>query len=144
MYLKDLILRTRSYVRDKSGKRFPSDEITDYINEGIDRLRSYNIFRDMPYVNDDADDIYYLPEEYQYALALYGASRCFAVDNDFYQEQQKRNEFENIFADMVARIESGEITISDMTGSKVEYTYPIGYVVDEYFGGTNTTDEEVV
>lgn len=145
MFTKDLILRTRRYVRDKSGKRFASDEIMDYINEGIDRIRSYALFQEMPYINDDGDDIYYLPEEYQYALALYASSRCFGVDNDFYQEQQKRNEFENIFADLVARIECGEIKIADITGSEVECVYPISYVVDEYYNPTTaTTDEEVI
>lgn len=135
MNLTDIITRTRYYVRDINSKRFPSDEIELYINEGIERLRSYQAFADMSYPTA-TEDVSYLPTEYHYILALFAASRCFGVDNDFFQEQQKRNEFETAFMELITKIECGDIYIKD-----IEYTQD--YVVDEYFEGSVTTEETI-
>ena len=139
MTLVELRLRTRRYVRDTLIKRFSETEIDAYLNEGVDRLRSYYMFVDMPYINT-TDDISYLPIPYHYALALYASSRCFGVDNDFYQEEEKRNEFENIFADLVTEIENGRIIILDATDTAVVDAYEADYVTEEYF---DTTSDEV-
>lgn len=136
MNLTDLITRTRYYVRDINSKRFPSDEIELYINEGIERLRSYQAFADMSYPTA-TEDVSYLPTEYHYILALFAASRCFGVDNDFFQEQQKRNEFENAFMELITKIECGDIYIKD-----IEYTQD--YVVDEYFEGTSSDEDALI
>ena len=143
MNLPELIKRTRRYVRDTTSKRFTDEEISEYINEGIDRLRSYPVLRDMPYIDMD-DDIYYLPDEYHYMLALYASSKCFAVDLDFYQEVQKRNEFENLFDDLISKIESGYIDILDMTMNPIDYTYPVDYITDEYFNTTSTDEDSII
>ena len=143
MELTTLRTRTRRYVRDTAAKRFSTEEIDAYLNEGVDRLRSYSVFANMPYLNV-VDPITYLPEQYHYILTLYAASRCFGVDNDFYQEQQKRNEFENAFADLVVRIESGDISILNGDNEAVDPSYQKDYVVDEYFNNTTSDDEEGV
>ena len=136
MNLTDLITRTRYYVRDINSKRFPSDEIELYINEGIERLRSYQAFADMSYPTA-TEDVSYLPTEYHYILALFAASRCFGVDNDFFQEQQKRNEFETAFMELITKIECGDIYTKD-----IEYTQD--YVVDEYFEGTSSDEDTLI
>lgn len=136
MNLTDLITRTRYYVRDINSKRFPSDEIELYINEGIERLRSYQAFSDMSYPTA-TKDVSYLPTEYHYILALFAASRCFGVDNDFYQEQDKRNEFENAFAELITKIENNEIYIKELE-------YAIDYVKDEYFDTSNTDEDTLI
>lgn len=144
MKLTTLRTRTRRYVRDVAGKRFPLAELDDYINEGVDRLRSYVTLSKMPYVND-TDEISYLPEQYQYILALYASSRCFEVDHDFYQAEQKRNEFENTFADLIAKIENDEIKIYDEQNVEITTSInPIDYVVDIYFNTTASDTESSI
>lgn len=136
MNLTDLITRTRYYVRDINSKRFPSDEIELYINEGIERLRSYQAFADMGYPTA-TEDVSYLPTEYHYILALFAASRCFGVDNDFYQEQQKRNEFENAFVELITKIENEDVFVKTITWNEE-------YVDDQYFGGSTTNEEDAL
>lgn len=133
--------RIRQYVRDTASKRFTDSDLNLYVEEAIDRLRSYPIFTDMPYLSDDDDELIYLPENYHYIVALYAASRCFSVDNDFYQEEQKRNEFESIFADLISKIEGGEVTINDITGNAVVPNYVTDTVQDVYFNTSGTSDE---
>lgn len=141
MNLTTLRTRTQRYVRDIAGKRFSTNEIDAYINEGVDRLRSYSVFRGMPYPNV-VDEISHLPQAYHYILALYASARCFGVDNDFYQEQQKRNEFENMFLELITQIENEDITILDTTGGgegvEVELNFNRDYVEDEYFNPTSS------
>ena len=141
MNLVNLRMRTRRYVRDLAGKRFPNDEIDAYVNEGVDRLKSYPAFRNMPYANL-VDEISYLPAAYHYILALYASARCFGVDNDFYQEQQKRNEFENMFLELVVKIENNEITILDNTNTEVDLGWKADFIRDEYFNASTTDDDE--
>lgn len=137
MDLKNLRKRVRFYVRDTNSKRFNDDEIDFYINEGIDRTRSHMAFTDMPNLFDETDEVNYIPENYHYILALFAASRCFGVDNDFYQEQDKRNEFENAFAELITKIENNEIYIKEL-----EYTSD--YVKDEYFDRSNADEDTLI
>lgn len=144
MNLATLRTRTQRYVRDIAGKKFSTAELDDYINEGVDRLRSYIVFKNMPYANL-ADQVAYLPPAYHYMLALYGASRCFGVSGDFYQEDQRRNEFENMFADLIMQIENGDLIILDELGQQItDATNAIYYVQDTYFGGSSTTEETTI
>lgn len=139
MNLTELRTRTRRYVRDIAAKRFTNTEIDEYINEGVDRIRSYSTFKDMPYINA-VDAISHIPTEYHYMLALFAAQRCFSADNDFYQEQSKRNEFENMFADLITRIEIGEITILDETFTEVANNWVNDAVTDVYFNGSTVAE----
>lgn len=136
MNLKDLRDRTRLYVRDSREKRFSDEELNSYINEGVDRLRAYYKLVDMPYVIEEMQ-VQYLPAQYHYILALYASSRCFGVDNDFYQEQEKRNEFESVFTELQDRVDNGEVYITD-------YEHDAEHVVDEYFGRTSTDEDNIV
>lgn len=145
MTLIELRTRTRRYVRDIASKRFTEAEIDLYLNEAVDRIRSYPAFYSMPGL-DVATPISFLPPQYHYILALFAASRCFGVDNDFYQEQDKRNEFESAFLELIIKIESGDITIYDdgATQEEVVIEYPVDYVSDEYFGGSSSTEKEEI
>jgi hypothetical protein len=136
MNLKDLRDRTRLYVRDSREKRFSDKELNSYINEGVDRLRAYYKLVDMPYVIEEMQ-VQYLPEQYHYILALYASSRCFGVDNDFYQEQEKRNEFESMFTELQSKVDNGEVYITD-------YEHDAEHVIDEYFGITSTDEDNIV
>lgn len=136
MNLTELITRTRYYVRDIKEKRFDDKEIIIYINEGVERLRSFVAFEDMSYPTTTGV-VGYLPYAYHYILCLFAASRCFGVDNDFFQEQQKRNEFETAFVELITKIECGDIYIKD-----IEYTQD--YVVDEYFEGTSSDEDTLI
>lgn len=141
MNLTELRTRTRRYVRDISEKRFSNAEIDLYIDECVDRMRSYPYFYNMPDINE-TDDVQYLPSHYHYIIALFAASRCFGVDNDFYQEQDKRNEFETAFSELIFKIENGEIAIYDSDDTEVTVEHPIDYVNDTYFEGSTTDEEE--
>lgn len=134
MTKEELILRTRRYIRDVKSTRFEDEDIQDYINEGVDRLRSNIYLTNLPYV---VGEVLVLPQQYHYILSLYAASRCFGIDHDFYQEEQKRNEFENMFLELVIKIENGEVDLDN------DYTYPIDFVTDVYFGNTTSNEEEL-
>ena len=99
----------------------------------------------MPYP-DDIVEVSFLPERYHYLLAVYASSRLFELDNDYYQATQRRNEFEHIFLnDLIPKIEAGEIIIKDSFGNEaINDTIAKDYVVDEYFGGIVTDEDNVI
>lgn len=136
MNLQELRDRSRQYLRDTREKRFSDEELDSYLNEGVDRLRSYSALRDMPYLSEGVD-VEVLPYEYHYILALYASARCFGVDNDFYQKQEKRNEFENMMMELIAKLESGEVEIGTVfVGNE--------YVIDSYHGRASSDEDDVI
>jgi len=139
--LSDIVHMTRLYARDNNSYVFSDGMIKLFINQAIDRIKHYKVFLDMPYLSDSTDEPVYLPPQYHYMLALFAASRCFDHDERHYEGVEKRNEFEQLLADMIAEIQCGNLTITDAEGNPVEdgSTY-IEYVKDEYF---DFTDREV-
>ena len=68
MTLLDLINRVRSYTRDTTETLFDVDDIKDFINEGIDRLRSikHGFVKDICRLcHDDEEKILELRKEVQ-------------------------------------------------------------------------------
>lgn len=135
MTLNDLIKMTRTYTRDNNSYVFTEANIKMFINQAIDRIRQYKVFGDMPYLNNKTDSVSFIPEPYQYIIALFAAHRCYDTDERFYEGIEKRNEFEQVFSDLINEIEAGNIVIADAQG-EVQDDMPnyIEYVKNEYFG----------
>lgn len=146
MNLKDLISLTKLYVRDKNGYMFTSDECKLFINQGIDRLLQHPIFKGMVHLEVPEDIPIILPEQYHYILALFASSRLYDIDERFFEGTQKRNEFEQLFNDLVNQVEDGMLELKDGDGNPLNvsdmYEWFKDYVVDEYY--SNTTDDSEV
>lgn len=142
MTFQELINLTKVYTRDTDSRIFSDEDIKMFINQGIDRIKQYSIFETMGYLKLNSDVPELLPSMYHYILALFSASRLFDNDERFYEGAEKRNEFEQTFADMIERIESGELIIKDIEGNIIENnTYVSDYVNDVYFKTTNVVIE---
>ena len=144
MTLAKLREMTHIYARDTNSYMFLDSDIDMFINQAIDVIRQYPIFRNMKYLDDSSDEPDLLPPHYHYMLALFAASRCYDVDERFYEGVEKRNEFESLLDDLIAEVQSGNQVITDSNGSIVED--PAAYteaVVDVYFNGGDE-DETVL
>lgn len=136
MTFQELINLTKVYTRDTDSRIFTDADIRMFINQGIDRIKQYNVFESMEYLSNLSDTPKLLPSMYHYILALFSASRLFDTDERFYEGTEKRNEFEQVFADVVDRIENGSLIITDESGSVIDNTTNvIDHVVDVYFKG---------
>ena len=136
MTFQELINLTKVYTRDTDSRIFTDVDIRMFINQGIDRIKQYNVFESMEYLSNLSDIPKLLPSMYHYILALFSASRLFDTDERFYEGTEKRNEFEQVFADVVDRIENGSLIITDESGSVIDNTTNvIDHVVDVYFKG---------
>lgn len=135
MTLLDLIYMTRLYTRDNNSYVFSETMIRYFINQGIDRIRQYKIFSGMEHLDYLDDTPTYLPSQYHYMLALFAASRCFDHDERHYEGTEKRNEFEQLFAELIADVENGNIVITDGNGDAVTVgaTGVDDFVKDAYF-----------
>lgn len=143
MTVNELISKTQSYARSKTGGTFNSITILGFLNEAIDQLKSNIVFNNMPYITVNTA-VYFVPSSYHYILALYAASRCFEMDERFFEGTQKRNEFEFKLEELISRINMGDLIIYNELGAVVtDRTNVIDYVVDDYFN-TTSTDTEVV
>lgn len=137
MTLNDLIKMTRTYCRDNNSYVFTEANIKMFINQAIDRIRQYKVFGDMPYLNSKSEQVKFLPEQYQYLLALFAAHRCYDTDERFYEGIEKRNEFEQVFSDLINEIEAGNVIITDAEGEALtddDLPNYIEYIKNEYFG----------
>lgn len=144
MNLLELREMTHIYTRDTNNYVFPDNYIDMFLNQAIDRLRQYKVFREMPYLKYSDDEVSFLPSQYHYILALFAASRCFDVDERFYEGVEKRNEFESLLDDLIADIQAGNITITDNDGNIVDdETNYIEYVTDAYFNLNQGDDDGI-
>lgn len=134
MTLKDIIHLTRVYCRDNNSKVFLEANIVLFINEAIDRMKQYKVFKSLEHLVHPTDELAVIPPHYQYIIPLYAAYRCFETDERFYEATEKRNEFESVFLDLINEIESGNTVITDSEGEVVtDLPNYIEYVTDEYF-----------
>lgn len=130
----ELVEMTRFYTRDTNSLVFTDSEIHTFLNQAIDRLKQYKIFRDMPYLIQDDQEVTVIPAHYHYMLALFSASRCYDKDERFYEGTEKRNEFESLLDELIAEVQSGNTKLSDSSGENlVDYTRYRDHVVDVYF-----------
>ena len=144
MTLEKLTAIARRNLNDKDGSIFTKDDLEYYINEAIDRIRSHTYFRDEVNLLALVDEPISIPEQYHHLLAVYASARSFAQDERHYQATTFMNEFEVKFEELLAKIESGEITITDGSGVAVEPDYEDDFVENVYFDYSETTDLEVV
>ena len=144
MTLSKLREMTHIYARDTNSYMFPDDDIDMFLNQAIDVLRQYPVFRSMKYLQDGDDEPELLPSYYHYMLALFASSRCYDIDERFYEGVEKRNEFESLLDDLIAEVQAGNITICDKDGNIVEDTANyIDAVADVYFKG-GVRDETIL
>lgn len=114
MRLLELIRRVRTITRDFTNSIFREQDIIDFINEGINRVKQI-----IPEMNklerliskDETPKM--LPEEYHHLLAVYAASRCFGQDERHYQSTSLMNEFEIKLDKLKENIDNGVIIITD-------------------------------
>lgn len=137
----DLIIRARSYVRDFNGNIFREDDMRNYLNEAIDRIRSIKELNDIKYLTFPDDVPLFIPEQYHYMIAIYMASRCFFQDEQSYQASTLMNEFETKLDELKSGIENGDIKIYNQDGSVKEEVYEDDYVKDIYFDKIISDDE---
>jgi hypothetical protein len=77
MIRSQLVTRVRSLTRDFSGTTFRLEDVLDFLNEGIDRLRQlFPVFENMMFLDNDSDEPTLLPVPYHSVLALFATSRC--------------------------------------------------------------------
>lgn len=133
MTLNELVTRVRSYTRDTTGTLFSLNDVKSFINEGIDRFRQIKQLNKMKSLSADSDIPNLLPSEYHYALAMYGASRCFLQDEQHYASQSFMDEFNGLFALIELGIKEGTIVITDEQGNVLSDDIDFDYVSDVYF-----------
>lgn len=133
MNLIELMNKVRRYTRDTTGSLFASEDIQDFLNEGIDRIRAIPELRNMVKLQTNTDEVNLLPDEYQYFIALYGASRCFTQDEQHYQAEQFMSEFESKLYNLEKDIGSGKIEIKDPSGNTIVDTSRFDAVENVYF-----------
>ena len=141
MTLTELIAMTRLLSRDINGYIFTDQIVTLYINQCIDRLKQYKVFGNMVHLATGTDVPILLPETYHYMIALFAASRCLDMDERFYEGTEKRNEFEALFDELIAEIQSGNLVIYDATDTAVEDTTTyIDAITDVYYAEDEYAD----
>ena len=135
MILNELIQKVRRYTRDTTGSLFTQEDIADFCNEGIERMKQIiTIFKDVPLLKSNTDEVVIIPEPYQHLIAVYGASRCFSQDEQQYQASTYMNEFESKMDELLKKITNGEIEITDADGNVIKFdNVEFDGVVNVYF-----------
>ena len=133
MTLNELVNRIRSYTRDTTGTLFSLSDLQDFVNEGIDKLKQIKSLEGMSYLTSDASIPNYLPTQYHYCLAVYGACRCFSQDEQHYLAQTFTDEFNGLYSLIELGIKEGTIVITDDSGSPINSELDFDSVKDVYF-----------
>lgn len=133
--LNELIQKVRRYTRDTTGSLFTQEDIADFCNEGIERMKQVVVvFKDVPLLKSNSDEVIIIPEHYQHLIAVYGASRCFSQDEQQYQSATYMNEFESKLEELLQRVLSGEIVVKDVDGNAIDISdMAFDNVVNVYF-----------
>ena len=110
-------------------------------------MRQYKPLSGMRHLSNQNDEPIILPDSWHYLLALWVSSRCFDFDERFYEATEKRDEFENAFAQFRADVECGTITLVDGDGNPIDLSTDgeciIDHVKDVYFKNYER-DEDVI
>lgn len=135
MILNELIQKVRRYTRDTTGSLFTQEDIADFCNEGIERMKQIiTIFKDVPLLKSNTDEVQIIPKPYQHLIAVYSASRCFSQDEQQYQASTYMNEFESKMDELLKKIINGEIEIIDSNGNVIKLdSMEFDGVVNVYF-----------
>lgn len=131
-----IIQRVRQNTRDFSNSIFREQDIIDFINEGIDRIRQYiPELRNMTHLLAPQQVPNLLPPQYHHLIAVYATARCFSQDERHYQATTYMNEFEVKLDELKSNIESGNIVIVDEDGKRVVNDIDVDYVdLTAYWG----------
>jgi hypothetical protein len=141
MNRSQLVNRVRSLTRDFSGTTFRTEDVQDFLNEGIDRLMQLSpIFESMQYLEGDTDIPTYLPKQYHSLLSIFASARLFAQDERAYQATTLMNEFELKLEELRSRMTEGTIKIFDPQGVEVDLDNAPFYVEDNYFEKYTTSE----
>lgn len=142
----ELIRRVRSFTRDFSNSIFREQDIIDFLNEGVSRIKQIiPELKGMERLLSNQQEVILLPEEYHHIIAVYATSRCFNQDERHYQAVNYMNEFEVKLHELEEKISNGDIVITDEDGNKVDSgTGSVDYVNLESYWGIRTHDEEGV
>lgn len=140
----DIVARVRAVTRDFSNSIFREQDVTDFVNEGIDRFRQIiPELATLQYLLSNEDEPKLLPLQYHHLLSVYASSRCFGQDERHYQATTLMNEFETKLEELKAGIEGGQVVIKDeTTGLPIESTYEPDYVNLKPYWGENHVDED--
>lgn len=135
MNLSQLKLRVRSLTRDFTNSIYREQDIIDYINEAINRIKTIMPeLAGMTLLYGDNDTPIIFPEQYHHLLAVYCAARLHFQDEDAYQSSTLMNEFEVKMQELVTLVESGKIIlVNPTTNQPVTLLSDVDYVVDNYF-----------
>jgi hypothetical protein len=134
MNQRQLLFRVRSITRDLNNSIFRQIDVTDFINEAIDRVKQViPNMANMDWLYAPEDEVTYMPAAYQHLFALYSASRCYFQDDRHYQAANMMNEFEVKLAELRDKIESGDIIVLDPDGNPVIIGPRDEYVIDNYY-----------
>lgn len=139
-----LRLKVRSLARDFNNTIFRQEDITMFLNEGIDRfIQVIPELNNIPYLDADDDLVNIIPREYVHLLASYAVSRLFSQDERHYEATTFMNEYEAKLDEFKQKVENEEITLVDPdTGEQINKVYDVDYVNDTYFY-SNKRNEEV-
>jgi hypothetical protein len=139
-----LTTRVRSLTRDLSKSIFRTSDIYDYMNEGVDRLRSYiPELSGMVYFTIDASTPTPLPDSWHHLVAIYATARCFAQDEQHHQASTYMNEFEVKMSELKLMIQNGDVEIV-VDDAAVVPRYSDDYVRNVYFNDNNFDDDDGV
>lgn len=134
MNRKDLEERVRNYTSDLTDSIFRQRDITNYLDEAIDRIKSrIPVLGGMVYLRNDESVPKLLPSQFHYLIAVYASSRAFTQDERHYQATTLMNEFEVKLDELIGMIDEGIIEIVDEDGNVIESPYTTDYVRLEYF-----------
>ena len=129
MQRSHIVSRVRSLTRDFSNSIFREQDIIDFINEAIDRIKqAIPELVKMEYLLSNAQIPNLLPEQYHHLLSIYATARCFGQDERHYQSSTHMNEFEVKLEELRTSIENGEITIVDSEGNSINSDLTVDYV----------------
>lgn len=139
----ELISRVRANTRDFSNSIFREQDIIDYINEGINRIKQIvPELSGMVLLTTNTQSPIMLPDMYHHLLSVYASARCYAQDERHYQATTLMNEFEVKLDEMHQRVESGQIKIIDpVTNAPVVTENDVDYVdMKPYWNDSNHID----
>lgn len=129
-----LMQRARSLTRDLGNSFFREEDVVNYVNEGIERIKQrIPSLRQMPLLNDHLQKVDYLPEHWHHLIAVYCASRLCTHDERHYQAGTFMNEFETKLDELLADINNGDEIITDPDGNVVPLKPTDAYVKNNYF-----------
>jgi hypothetical protein len=129
-----MVQRVRSLTRDLTSSIFREQDILDFLDEGIDRIKQIlPMMKDMEYLAGDNVEPTHLPQAYHSLIPMFATARCFAQDERNYQATTYMNEFETKMDELRIAVEDGRVVIVDTNGIEVTGDNDSFYVSDNYF-----------